>query len=49
MSVAYGAHGLAPGEDPQEALAAADRAMYRQKRASGRTLAGASLKQSVRR
>jgi hypothetical protein len=33
VSVAYGAHGLAPGEDPREALAAADRAMYRQKRA----------------
>jgi diguanylate cyclase (GGDEF)-like protein len=33
ISVAYGAHGLSPGEDPQEALAAADRAMYRQKRA----------------
>jgi diguanylate cyclase (GGDEF)-like protein len=35
VSVAYGAHGLAPGEDPREALAAADRAMYRQKRACG--------------
>jgi diguanylate cyclase (GGDEF)-like protein len=33
VSVAYGAHGLAPGEDPRDALAAADRAMYRQKRA----------------
>jgi diguanylate cyclase (GGDEF)-like protein len=32
VSVAYGAHGLAPGEDPREALAAANRAMYRQKR-----------------
>jgi diguanylate cyclase (GGDEF)-like protein len=36
MSVAYGAHGLAPGEDPQDALAAADRAMYRQKQARAR-------------
>ena len=35
ISVAFGAHGLAPGEDPQEALAAADRAMYRQKRTRG--------------
>ena len=35
ISVAFGAHGLSPGEDPQEALAAADRAMYRQKRAQG--------------
>ena len=33
ITVASGAHGLSPGEDPQEALAAADRAMYRQKRA----------------
>jgi diguanylate cyclase (GGDEF)-like protein len=33
ISVAFGAHGLSPGDDPQEALAAADRAMYRQKRA----------------
>jgi diguanylate cyclase (GGDEF)-like protein len=33
VSVAYGAHGLAPGEDPRDALAAADRAMYRHKRA----------------
>jgi diguanylate cyclase (GGDEF)-like protein len=32
VSVAYGAHGLAPGEDARDALAAADRAMYRQKR-----------------
>jgi len=32
VHVAYGAHGLEPGEDPQEALAAADRAMYAQKR-----------------
>ena len=31
MSVAYGAHRLGPGEDPQMALAAADRAMYRHK------------------
>jgi diguanylate cyclase (GGDEF)-like protein len=33
MSVAYGAHRLGPGEDPQVALAAADRAMYRHKQA----------------
>ncbi|MGH6943108.1 MAG: GGDEF domain-containing protein [Geminicoccaceae bacterium] len=33
ISVAYGAHRLSPGEDPQLALAAADRAMYRQKNA----------------
>ena len=49
ISVACGAHGLAPGEDPQEALAAADRAMYRQKRAAGRAPFGADLKKSVRR
>jgi diguanylate cyclase (GGDEF)-like protein len=36
ISVAYGAHRLSPGEDPQIALAAADRAMYRHKRVSGR-------------
>lgn len=35
ISVACGAHGLSPGEDGQVALAAADRAMYRQKRAGG--------------
>jgi diguanylate cyclase (GGDEF)-like protein len=35
ISIAYGAHRLSPGEDPQIALAAADRAMYRHKRASG--------------
>jgi diguanylate cyclase (GGDEF)-like protein len=34
MSVAFGAHRLTAGEDAQTALAAADRAMYRQKRAS---------------
>jgi diguanylate cyclase (GGDEF)-like protein len=33
LSVAYGAHRLGPGEDPQVALAAADRAMYRHKQA----------------
>jgi len=32
ISIAYGAHRLAAGEEPQVALAAADRAMYRQKR-----------------
>ena len=32
MSMAYGAYCLAPREDAQLALAAADRAMYRQKR-----------------
>ena len=32
MSVAYGTHRLGPGEDPQVALAAADRAMYWHKR-----------------
>jgi diguanylate cyclase (GGDEF)-like protein len=32
MSMAYGAYCLAPREDSQVALAAADRAMYRQKR-----------------
>jgi diguanylate cyclase (GGDEF)-like protein len=36
MSVAYGAYCLAPREDAQVALAAADRAMYRQKRARAR-------------
>jgi diguanylate cyclase (GGDEF)-like protein len=36
ISVAFGAHGLSPGEDPQEALTAADRAMYRQKHAHRR-------------
>jgi diguanylate cyclase (GGDEF)-like protein len=36
ISVAHGAHRLSPGEDPQIALAAADRAMYRHKRAGGR-------------
>ena len=35
ISVAFGAHGLVAGEDPQAALAAADRAMYRQKRTRG--------------
>lgn len=34
MSVAYGTHRLGAGEDPQVALAAADRAMYRHKRTS---------------
>lgn len=34
MSVAYGAHRLIPTEDAQCALAAADRAMYRHKRAN---------------
>ncbi len=33
ISVACGAHRLAAGEEPQVALAAVDRAMYRQKRA----------------
>jgi GGDEF domain-containing protein len=32
MSMAYGAYCLTPREDAQLALAAADRAMYRQKR-----------------
>jgi diguanylate cyclase (GGDEF)-like protein len=32
LSIAYGAYGLVPREDAQVALAAADRAMYRQKR-----------------
>jgi diguanylate cyclase (GGDEF)-like protein len=32
ISVAFGAHRLVAGEDPQVALAAADRTMYRQKR-----------------
>jgi diguanylate cyclase (GGDEF)-like protein len=36
ISVAHGAHRLSPGEDPQMALAAADRAMYLQKRADTR-------------
>ncbi len=35
MSVAYGAYCLAAREDAQVALAAADRAMYRQKKARG--------------
>jgi diguanylate cyclase (GGDEF)-like protein len=46
ISVAFGAHGLSPGEDAQAALAAADRAMYRQKRAHG---ARPPSKASVRR
>lgn len=36
MSVAYGAYRLVPAQDPQVALAAADRAMYRHKRESTR-------------
>jgi diguanylate cyclase (GGDEF)-like protein len=36
ISVAFGAHRLTPGEDPQVALAAADRAMYRNKRRRSR-------------
>ena len=36
LSVAYGTHGLAADEDPQQAMAAADRAMYQQKRERGR-------------
>jgi diguanylate cyclase (GGDEF)-like protein len=42
ISVAFGAHRLVAGEEPQVALAAADRAMYRQKRNPGadRPLAG---------
>jgi diguanylate cyclase (GGDEF)-like protein len=35
ISVAFGAHRLIAGEEPQVALAAADRAMYRQKRNGG--------------
>ena len=34
LTVAYGAHGLSTNEDPQQALAAADRAMYQQSRAA---------------
>jgi len=41
VQVAYGAHSLGPGEDPQEALAAADRAMYAQKRDRGARTGGA--------
>jgi diguanylate cyclase (GGDEF)-like protein len=36
ISVAFGAHRLVGGEDSQAALAAADRAMYRQKHQRGR-------------
>ena len=36
ISVAFGAHRLVAGEEPQVALAAADRAMYRHKRERGR-------------
>lgn len=36
VSVAYGVHRLSPGEDPQSALAAADRAMYRRKQSGNR-------------
>jgi diguanylate cyclase (GGDEF)-like protein len=36
ISVAFGAHRLVAGEEPQMALAAADRAMYGQKRDRGR-------------
>lgn len=36
ISIAFGAHRLVAGEEPQVALAAADRAMYRQKRDRGR-------------
>lgn len=40
LSVAYGAHGLSANEDPQQALAAADRAMYEQKNGRGRDRGG---------
>jgi diguanylate cyclase (GGDEF)-like protein len=40
ISVAFGAHRLVAGEDPQLALAAADRAMYRHKRDRARPAAG---------
>ena len=36
ISVAFGAHRLVAGEEPQVALAAADRAMYRHKRTERR-------------
>jgi diguanylate cyclase (GGDEF)-like protein len=49
ISVACGAHALTPGEDPREALAAADRAMYRQKRAAGGPPGGCGTQQSLRR
>jgi hypothetical protein len=39
ISVAFGAHQLVAGEDPQVALAAADRAMYHQKRDRARPAA----------
>lgn len=42
VGVAYGAHRLCPKEDPQEALAAADRAMYAQKRRAHSGSAGGS-------
>jgi diguanylate cyclase (GGDEF)-like protein len=40
ISVAFGAHRLVAGEEPQVALAAADRAMYRHKRDRARPAAG---------
>ena len=40
ISVAFGAHRLVAGEEPQVALAAADRAMYRQKHDRARPAGG---------
>lgn len=42
VRVAYGAHRLSAREDPQEALAAADRAMYAQKRRDQSAPAGST-------
>jgi diguanylate cyclase (GGDEF)-like protein len=42
ITVACGVHELLPGEDQQKALAAADRAMYCQKRASAKSAASQS-------
>jgi hypothetical protein len=46
--VAFGAHRLVGGVEPQVALAAADRAMYRQKRNAGLALSGARPAAEVR-
>jgi diguanylate cyclase (GGDEF)-like protein len=48
ISVAFGALRLVGGEEPQVALAAADRAMYRQKRNAGLALSGARPAAEVR-
>jgi diguanylate cyclase (GGDEF)-like protein len=50
ISVAYGTHPLTPGEEAQMALATADRAMYRQKKASqARSRARPAIRRPIRR